>query len=610
MTTAVVRNLATGALLLWATAFMPSRLRAESHVVSYQGYLTDANGQAINGPTALGFRLYDHSVGGNVLWSESYPAVEVSKGVFTVFLGSTSPLNAGLFDADSVWLETSLAGSPLAPRRQVASVPMALRATVADSVVGGSGSGFAQWEHSTLDTSAIAYKKGFVGIGTDDTRAPLTIWSESTSPTRKLLFISDIDNPQTHGGDDLIFFGDNTGVTLHQTFRKLSLGAGGGVTPSKTLTVSTNGNVGVGTIDPVQRLEVNGSALIDQDMIVSGYVGLSDQGLHFRDGTVQTTAAQAQGESAGWRVTDGNIVTTTSGNVGIGTDLPTSRLQVVGEVSADSVDVGRAHIGGDSHVDGDSYVEGDAFMSGSAHAYDIQSEFDVQADFDVSAGGEVIAQGGITDNGYLDVVGDVSTLATITADGDVFANSALSVGDSLVLWGDLKATGDLYTDGEVLAQGSLRTNGDVVSAGQMTMNVHDANGHDVTIGYVTAEVNGPNITLVGRASLTNGTCTIALPPEFTSAVDPGSPGYVFVTPRSSQSKGLYVYSLSTSTSVQIRELQNGTGNYAFDYQVVARRADALLQSSRQATTTKVATDRRKLRLPHHEHKVRPSMQQH
>ena len=62
--------------------------------VNYQGYLTNDTGSPLNSPPNVNitFRLYTTSTGGSMIWSESQ-AVYVTNGLFTVELGSVTPLN-------------------------------------------------------------------------------------------------------------------------------------------------------------------------------------------------------------------------------------------------------------------------------------------------------------------------------------------------------------------------------------------------------------------------------------------------------------------------------------------------------------------------------------
>jgi len=102
--------------------------------MSYQGVLTDANGNPVaNGTYNIFFRLYDDD-SGNQRWTESQN-VEVTDGIFSVILGTITPLNL-TFDRQ-YWLGIAIGGgAELSPRIQLASSPYSLNAqSVADNAV-------------------------------------------------------------------------------------------------------------------------------------------------------------------------------------------------------------------------------------------------------------------------------------------------------------------------------------------------------------------------------------------------------------------------------------------------------------------------------------------
>ena len=70
-------------------------------LMSYQGKLTDSLGVSVaDGNYSIWFRIYDDSTGGSILWGELQWSVPVSKGLFSVLLGSVNPLLASVFGSD------------------------------------------------------------------------------------------------------------------------------------------------------------------------------------------------------------------------------------------------------------------------------------------------------------------------------------------------------------------------------------------------------------------------------------------------------------------------------------------------------------------------------
>lgn len=117
----------TGLLVTFLTLLAPCAARAAvPSTISYQGVLTNDAGQPLaDGNYSLTFRLYFSALGGIAAWTETQPAVPLSKGVFSVTLGSVAPLAIG-FD-NPIWLGVSVGTDPeLSPRTALAAAPYAL----------------------------------------------------------------------------------------------------------------------------------------------------------------------------------------------------------------------------------------------------------------------------------------------------------------------------------------------------------------------------------------------------------------------------------------------------------------------------------------------------
>ncbi len=102
--------------------------------VNYQGYLTDADGLALNGAFSMEFQIYDAEIEGTLLWSEQQTEVAVDSGLFHVLLGDAVPIDL-TFD-EPYWLEIIVEGEPLYPRQALTSVGQAFKAADADDVYG------------------------------------------------------------------------------------------------------------------------------------------------------------------------------------------------------------------------------------------------------------------------------------------------------------------------------------------------------------------------------------------------------------------------------------------------------------------------------------------
>ena len=108
-------------------------IAAESGQVNYQARLLDSYGRRVNGTVDLSFKIYDAATDGNLLWSETQSGVTVQDGVYSVILGSQTPIPASVFGGGNVYLELGINGETLLPRQQMTASSYAL---VARTIMG------------------------------------------------------------------------------------------------------------------------------------------------------------------------------------------------------------------------------------------------------------------------------------------------------------------------------------------------------------------------------------------------------------------------------------------------------------------------------------------
>ncbi|MCK4512793.1 hypothetical protein KAW64_13695 [bacterium] len=142
-----------------APAQIPQRM-------NYQVMLTDDSDQPLaNESVQLVFRIYNVDAGGASLWTETHNVTTNSIGVVSIVLGSTNPL-AISFEAP-LWLQVTVDGEIMSPRRELTSAPYALSVSGA-----GDGHSLDADDGSPVDALYVD-SEGNVGIGT-------------TSPDRRL----------------------------------------------------------------------------------------------------------------------------------------------------------------------------------------------------------------------------------------------------------------------------------------------------------------------------------------------------------------------------------------------------------------------------------------
>ena len=152
---------AFAALGLCLTLFQGAQAQGDDQYApnwtSYQGYLTDSNGDPMNGQVDLYFALYDEGNGGNKDWSEYHDNVEVNNGYFYAMLGGdNAPTGHWDYADDKRYMEVRVCGNAncsdngegngweTMPRQQVGAVPYAMRAHRAYSAEWASN---VKWDH-------------------------------------------------------------------------------------------------------------------------------------------------------------------------------------------------------------------------------------------------------------------------------------------------------------------------------------------------------------------------------------------------------------------------------------------------------------------------------
>src|SRR3989344_2980339 len=113
-------------IIILLLAFAAASFAAIPTILNFQGRVTDSSSNPINGTHNFTMRIFDAYTGGNNLWSETQLIINVSNGVFTVELGSVTPINL-TFDRD-YWLQVEMNAENMTPRRRISSVSYAFRA--------------------------------------------------------------------------------------------------------------------------------------------------------------------------------------------------------------------------------------------------------------------------------------------------------------------------------------------------------------------------------------------------------------------------------------------------------------------------------------------------
>jgi hypothetical protein len=142
-------------VLIWALA-LSSSYGEVPRLINYQGVLKDTANVPQAGNFSFTFSIYTQSVGGTQLWTETQNPVNVSRGLFSVLLGSVNPIPYSVFNGEDRWLEVSVGGTTLSPRRRMVSVAYAYKTNWADSAYKAIYADTARFAHRA-DTANFSY---------------------------------------------------------------------------------------------------------------------------------------------------------------------------------------------------------------------------------------------------------------------------------------------------------------------------------------------------------------------------------------------------------------------------------------------------------------------
>ena len=312
---------------------------AQTTAFNFQGRLNDGANPA-NGNVELQFRLFDALAGGNQIGADiSKPGVAVVNGIFSAPLD----FGAAAFDGSPRFVEIGVrpagSGNPftiLDPRQPILATPYSIQAknaatadTAIDSTkLGGVdaseyvttttvGNSFIK-NATTLQTgnfniSGNGFVGGNLGIGT-------------TTPTSKLQVVQSngYGFTQTDGAITVGSFINSSGGWLGTRSNHQLHFFTNDSQPQMTLT--TAGNVGIGTITPQAKLEIAGQ----NGLKIRGFqpfITLTDSNGGNKSGFVQGINGDVV------LLTESRaalVVKDVSGNVGIGANTPQAKFHVVG----------------------------------------------------------------------------------------------------------------------------------------------------------------------------------------------------------------------------------------------------------------------------------------
>lgn len=323
-------------------------------MINYQGKITTPQGALVADTLSITFAIYADSTGGTAQWSETHPQVIIQYGVFSVLLGSIAPTPASIFDGNTKYLGLKIGNdTEMRPRRPIVSVGYAYRSEATDTAEYARTAPAMPDADWTINGDIIYHLNGNVGIGTNQPIFKLDVKTPDQLSNGFRLSSGDYDIISTQNGGVSIkpypsdwadpFLIQNFGaggVPRTQIMSASCMGGNGrpNLTYPHLILQPDGGNLGIGTTNPREKLEITASS---NPTIALSTIGNSDYP-YIRAASNDLTFGTGVGSVEAMRIS--------SGKVGIGTTNPAYQLDVADRVSLSSNTWGGARVFPDGYL--------------------------------------------------------------------------------------------------------------------------------------------------------------------------------------------------------------------------------------------------------------------
>lgn len=336
--------------------------------ISYQGILTDNNGKSKpDGDYEFTFSFYETESGSEAMWSET-KTLTVTKGLFSTSLGDIVPFGAEIKFDKQYWLGikvgnevelterialNSTAYSLSAANVENGKVVKSINSLKDEITIEGTGGAAVTTQGNTIKISAAGGNgSGIQGVQNTDNSLEIT---NPNGPTATINLKTPFTIPgklRLTGQDALEIEGYQPFISLKDSNSNLARGViqsvGGGINlltesylnnsnPFSYIRLSNNGNVGIGSSQPVAKLEVVGQDAV-RGIGYQPFFTLLDDNAGYARSRIQGAAGNLYFETEAY-INSGDpstgivVIKNGSGNVGIGTGNPQSKLDVNGTIN-------------------------------------------------------------------------------------------------------------------------------------------------------------------------------------------------------------------------------------------------------------------------------------
>jgi hypothetical protein len=278
------------------------------------------------------FRIYNALTGGTLLWNSGAMSVNVNNGLFTVQLNAP----ASVWSGAERFLEIQVGATTLSPRVRLNPTPYANTSTLLNMFQSGT---------SNPDRMVITHSPAYTdwGLQYRDSDDSFHFLGGGTSQVSINLFTGLLTAQgfrlPTGAAAGRVLTSDASG---NASWQALPGGATAWTVSGANIYNANSGNVGIGTNNPTQKLQVSGGMLVDSSTgsLRIGYPASANQ---WYFSTIGGGADLQLWENAANAI---RMFFEAGGNIGVGTNDPAYLFDVLGDRNARLMNITNTNTGG------------------------------------------------------------------------------------------------------------------------------------------------------------------------------------------------------------------------------------------------------------------------